>query len=699
LLVGAKYSHQQRLAREFGATEALPPDQLARAVRRHSHSLSFGGADRRDRHAVGRGRRGDRLRRQRRVDHAVPGHGPAPGTVALVGMPGKVTIDLAPLWHREVRLAGAYAYGTESVQVAGRSGAAIGTRRKKEDRSNLKSGPTQPQQVTTFSLAFEVVAASRPAAWSRPPTPWPLRRGRGPRGRRRDGAAPSRSPSTSRKDTPDEPPSRFRPRGGQVHAADPVLERRGLHARTLPEGSRVIYAPEPMKALDDPYGAIRHALLHPVGDRDPLPALLHAGMKLTICFDDISLPLPPMEAPDIRQMVIETVLDMAADAGVDDVMLIAALALHRRMTENELRHALGDRVYDAFAPHGLLTQHDAEDPDNLIHLGETDRARTSRSTSGPPPRTCLVYVNINLVAMDGGHKSVATGLASYGRLRHHHNPQTMQHSRSFMDAPRRSCTARTGAWGASSPTPGVKIFQIETTLNTDTFPSSFAFLQKREWEWNLRDRASYAATSRSLKGSAARLARQIFHSIESPHAMTSVQAGEVEAVHALTTENVWKQQGVDVQGQTDILTMGLPYICPYNVNSIMNPILVACLGLGYFFNLYRGKPLVREGGVLIMRHPTRPEFHPGHHPSYIDFYEQVLTQTVDPVPSTSSSRSRSPPTRGTSTSTAPGTPITASTPSTCGTGARTRWSISDASSSSAAMPRPCAGSGSHRRRR
>ena len=77
--------------------------------------------------------------------------------------------------------------------------------------------------------------------------------------------------------------------------------------------------------------------------------------------------------------------------------------------------------------------------------------------------------------------------------------------------------------------------------------------------------------------------------------------------------------------------MGLPYICPYNVNSIMNPILVACLGLGYFFNMYRGRPLVREGGVVIMRHPTRPEFHPSHHPSYIDFYEQVLTQTVDPM--------------------------------------------------------------------
>ena len=127
------------------------------------------------------------------------------------------------------------------------------------------------------------------------------------------------------------------------------------------------------------------------------------------------------------------------------------------------------------------------------------------------------------------------------------------------------------------------------------------------------------------------MARRIFHGIRSPHALSSVQAGEVEAVHELTTANVWAQQGVEVDGQTDILTMGLPYICPYNVDSIMNPILVACLGLGYFFNLYRGKPLVREGGVVILSHPTPWEFHPGHHPSYIDFFEQVLAETTDPV--------------------------------------------------------------------
>ena len=114
--------------------------------------------------------------------------------------------------------------------------------------------------------------------------------------------------------------------------------------------------------------------------------------------------------------------------------------------------------------------------------------------------------------------------------------------------------------------------------------------------------------------------------------------------------------------------MGIPYICPYNVNSIMNPILVMCIGLGYFFNLYRGKPLVREGGVVIMFHPTQPDFHPVHHPSYIDFYEQVLADTTDPHVMSKQSRSATPPTTGTATCTARATPTTASTPSTCGTG-------------------------------
>ena len=404
----------------------------------------------------------------------------------------------------------------------------------------------------------------------------------------------------------------------------------GFRLEKLPPGrTRVIYPPEPLEALEDIDGAIRQALLNPI-DSDPLPALLFPGMKLTIAFDDISLPLPPMRRPDVRQRVIEAVLDLAAAAGVDDVHIIAALALHRRMTEAELRHAVGDRVYDAFAPRGLLYNHDAEDPDGMAYLGTTPHGEEVEINRRAAESDLVVYVNINLVAMDGGWKSTATGLASYRSLRHHHNVKTMRHSRSFMDQEHSELHSSNWRMGKVLRDSGVKIFQIETTLNTDTFPSPFEFLAKREWEWTARDRALYLGTVAGLKRMPGRMKRDVFQGIRSPHQMTSVQAGEVEAVHKLTTANVYRQQLVAVEGQTDILTMGIPYVGPYNVNSIMNPILVMCMGLGYFFNMYRGRPLVREGGVLILTHPTPWEFHPVHHPSYIDFFEQVLADTTDP---------------------------------------------------------------------
>jgi Lactate racemase N-terminal domain len=426
------------------------------------------------------------------------------------------------------------------------------------------------------------------------------------------------------------------PRKGIVVEVDtrtpPVLfhHGEGFKLEKLPRGSRIIYPNEPLEGLVDPEAAIRHALHNPLGDCDPLSALLFSGMKLTIAFDDISLPLPPMESPDVRQRIIEAVLDEAAAAGVDDVHLIAALALHRRMNESELRHAVGDRVYEAFAPSGQLYNFDAEDPDDAMHLGETDAGEEVIISKRAATSDLLIYVNINLVSLDGGHKSVATGLSTYQAIRHHHNPETMENSKSFMDNKNSELHTKNWRQGEVIKDTGLKIFQIETTLNTATFPSAFDFLQKREWEWNMRDRASYFSTAGALNRTPSRLKHKIFHSIRSPYELTSVQAGEVEAVHEVTIAHVYEQQLVEIEGQSDIMTMGIPYVGPYNVDSIMNPILVACMGLGYFFNLYKGKPIVREGGVVIMSHPTKADFHPVHHPSYIDFFEEVLSETTDP---------------------------------------------------------------------
>ena len=119
--------------------------------------------------------------------------------------------------------------------------------------------------------------------------------------------------------------------------------------------------------------------------------------------------------------------------------------------------------------------------------------------------------------MDGGWKSTAIGLASYRSLRHHHNPTTMEASHSFMDQHASELHKSTWRMGKVMRDNGPKVFQIETTLNTDTFPQPFEFLSKREWEWNAKDRALYLGAAKSLAKAPPRLARKIFHGIEAPH--------------------------------------------------------------------------------------------------------------------------------------------------------------------------------------
>jgi hypothetical protein len=408
-----------------------------------------------------------------------------------------------------------------------------------------------------------------------------------------------------------------------------VHEGEGFRLERFPLGTRVVYPPDSLPGVPDPDSAIRDALLHPLGSQ-PLPDRLRPGMRLTIAFDDVSLPLPPMRPPDVRQRVIEAVLSLAAEAGVDDVALIAANSLHRRMTPEELRRAVGERVFRSFYGDGLLTNHDAEDPNGLVLVGSTDAGEDVEINRRAAESDLLVYANINLVAMDGGHKSVPVGLASYRSLRHHHNSRTMVHSRSFMD-PEQSALHASATRMGQLLAGQLPIFTVETTLNNDTFPAPFQFLCKREWEWTLRDQAGMLAARRALGVAPAAARHRVFQSLTAPYAITGVTAGETEAVHERTLAAVHRQQLVEVSGQSDVLVLGLPYLCPYNVGSVMNPILAACLGLGYFFNSYRGSPLVRRGGAVILYHPVPWQFSQLHHPSYVDFFEEVLAESTDPA--------------------------------------------------------------------
>jgi threonine dehydrogenase-like Zn-dependent dehydrogenase len=132
LIAVARHPVQRDLASALGADEVVEENELARAARRLTRSLALG------KHPVTRGRLTggvdvvfDCVGSSRSIAEALAVVRPG-GRILLVGMPGSVSVDLAPLWQREITLTGAYAYGAEEFEGKTRS---------------------------TFDLAFELVEA------------------------------------------------------------------------------------------------------------------------------------------------------------------------------------------------------------------------------------------------------------------------------------------------------------------------------------------------------------------------------------------------------------------------------------------------------------------------------------------------------------------------------------------------------------
>ncbi|MBI1358510.1 MAG: DUF2088 domain-containing protein [Acidobacteria bacterium] len=394
----------------------------------------------------------------------------------------------------------------------------------------------------------------------------------------------------------------------------------------LPAGSRVVYPKPTIPPLKDRDGAIRYALENPE-EMAPFTDHLRPGMKVTVAIDDISLPLPKMNKPDIRQSVLQIVLETLAEHGVTDVEIIIATSFHRRMEPFEIRWQVGAKIFDAYYPDKLYC-HDGEKPDGMVELGVTELGEKVRMNRRAAESDLLVYVNINLVPMDGGGKSIAIGLCDYQALQAHHDPKTIRECDSYFDHKRSALTASADRQ-AKIIREHVKVFHIETVVNNQMFDPRMAFFMKNEDRWNPYDRMMGAIAKKGLSMLPRKAKREVLFQIPAPYGLIAVHAGETWATHRKTLAYCYQQYCVPIEGQADVAIFGVPFVSPYNVNSPLNPLLVQVMALGYLFNMYRGMPIVKKNGVLILTHPLYNEFSNKHHPSYHEFFHRVLPETTD----------------------------------------------------------------------
>lgn len=393
---------------------------------------------------------------------------------------------------------------------------------------------------------------------------------------------------------------------------------------TLPDTTRVIYPPAPIPGLANYEEAVRRALLEPLGC-PPLKELVGPGARVTLAFDDPCLPLPPM-ARDLRGRAIEVVLEELFRAGVsrDRIRLVCAVGLHRKWTPRELKHLLGRRIWSEMGP-SRIQNHDAEDPRGVCELGVSKEGRTVEVNRLVKDSDLIVYVNINWTSMNGGWKSILVGLGTFRSIREHHNSKVLEQG-TIMD-PEHSRFHGIMADMGEVVAKHANIFTIETVINNCVWgPSVGRFLSLKDGEEP--GRVPLALRLSGLLPS--RVKHLMSGVLRSAYEPIAVHAGRVDDVHPLTLQALNRQQNVSVEGQTDALFLALPNISPYSTFSRINPILTMNMALGYIYNLYQGIPVVRPGGVMILLNPFLPGFHRQHHPSYIEFYEKVLSRTREP---------------------------------------------------------------------
>jgi len=340
---------------------------------------------------------------------------------------------------------------------------------------------------------------------------------------------------------------------------------------TAPPGLSTTLAP-----VEDIAAEIERALQTPLG-RPPLAEMVKPGDKVTIAFDDPTVPcFAPVWEPAIKQVIAEL-----GKAGVKpvDITLVNAGGIHRKFTRRELARVIGEDLVRMFGYR--LVCHDAEDEKNLAYLGATPNGYEVEVNRCLVESDLTVYVNtVVWRGFNGGWKSICVGLGSYRSLRWHHSPDSMS-----MSMHKNQMHAVLDEMGAliEEKLGKNRIFKIETAL-------------------------------------------------ANPLQVHKVWAGGVFECRQAALELMQSQlkpRREIVSAKADIVLYGIPNWSPYAAFSVMNPMItLLSTGLGYFGGVIEamGKP----GCTVILASPLPDVWHHDHHPSHREIWEKILPRYRDP---------------------------------------------------------------------
>ncbi len=188
--------------------------------------------------------------------------------------------------------------------------------------------------------------------------------------------------------------------------------------------------PDP-PALDDPRLATKEALRKPLG-MEPISKLVGKDSTVAIVFPDRVK--GGFQETSHRKIAIPLIIEECISAGVAErnISLICSNGLHRKMRAGELREILGGDIYNRFSSIGRISNHDSEDPENLIDLGRDHQGNPVLMNRQVFEADLPVLIGHTLGnpygGYSGGYKHSATGITHWRSIASHHVPSVMHGS-------------------------------------------------------------------------------------------------------------------------------------------------------------------------------------------------------------------------------------------------------------------------------
>jgi lactate racemase len=386
----------------------------------------------------------------------------------------------------------------------------------------------------------------------------------------------------------------------------PLLSGSRILSVTLPDDAALLSAPGPLDPITDVHSAVAEALRFPLSGQ-PLDVLATRGGRATVVVDTPVLPIPDVR-DDPRQTALAATLDELTRAGIspERQTVLVAGGLERRAGRRELETLLSPVRARDFR--GSVLVHDVED-ESLRPL--EGAARTRWVASALVETDLVVVVSAAETILHGGPAAL---LGTCGP-----NEPRAAGTESLLEP------AGSPGWALATSLEALLARHVPLIGVSLVLDHPRPVGRYRGWPWEVETvtRLARSRIRRLHNASPSGLRHWTLRGIDRRLDVFGALAGPPSVAHAEALLRGTTLKGAALAAPVETIVVPLPWETQRQPRAALDPISVACVGLGLALRLWRERSPLAPGGTVVLLHHLRASFGRATAAPYRALYEAM----------------------------------------------------------------------------